>query len=168
MRREKNSWFVCQTNAREEKRARYFLEEKGFEVYLPMMETHRAIGSKAIGSQRPLFPNYLFVRFNGHRDLHIVRWTQGVRQILPDSVRPLAVEHEVVGSIRALADDDGLVRNKPLKKRDRVRVVSGPFMGLLGIFDNWISDQGRVGILLQCINYQARLEIHHSQVVKAA
>jgi transcriptional antiterminator RfaH len=171
---EKNScriekfWFVCQTNPREENRAKYFLEEKGFEVFMPMMETCRNMGLKTVLFQGPLFPNYLFIRMKGFEDAASVRWTRGVRKMLPDSLRPLAVEDGVIESIRMLADKKGLVRKKPLKARDQVRIVTGPFSGLMGIFDHWASGQGRVAVLLQFVNYPARVDLHYTQVEKVA
>ena len=162
------SWFVCQTNAREEKRAKYFLEEKGFEVFLPMMESYRARGFETVRWQRPLFPNYLFVQLDGNKDVGFVRWTQGIRRLLPDSLRPMPLEEGVVESIKILGDRKGLVRRKPLKKRDWVRIVSGPFKGVLGIFDHWTSDQGRVAVLLELVNYQGKLDLHYTQVEKVA
>ena len=168
MHRIEESWFVCLTKPREEKRAKYFLEEKGFEVFLPMMEICRAMGLKATLCQRPLFPNYLFVRMKGQEDAAFVQWTRGIRKMLPDSLRPLALEDGVVESIRMLGDKKGLVRKKPLKEKDRVRIVTGPFKGLMGIFEHWASDQGRVAILLQFVNYQARVDLHYTQVEKVA
>jgi transcriptional antiterminator RfaH len=161
-------WFVCQTNPREEKRARHYLGEKGFEVFLPMMVTSRAVGLKAVPFQRPLFPGYLFVRMNGHEDAAYVRWTQGIRKMLPDSLSPLALEDGVVESIRLLADKQGLVRKRPLRHRDRVRILAGPFKGLMGIFEHWASDQGRVAVLLEFVSYQARVELHCTQLEKVA
>ena len=161
-------WFVCQTNPREEKRARHYLEEKGFEVFLPMMVTSRAVGLKAVLFQRPLFPGYLFVRMNGCEDAAYVRWTQGIRKMLPDSLSPLALEDGVVESIRMLADKQGLVRRRPLRHRDRVRILAGPFKGLMGIFEHWASDQGRVAVLLEFVSYQARVELHCTQLEKVA
>jgi len=164
----RKSWFVCQTNAREERRAKYFLEEKGFEVYLPMMEAQRLGGSRPTLVQRPLFRSYLFVRFNEDREIPYVRWTQGVRKILPDNIRPVGVDDQLVEAIRALANREGVIRKRALKKRDRVRILSGPFKELMGIFEEWTSDRGRIRILLQCVSCQARLELHHTLVEKVA
>ena len=164
----RKSWFVCQTNAREEKRAKYFLEEKGFEVYLPMMEAQRVNGSRPILVRKPLFTSYLFVRFNEDREIPHVRWTQGVRKILPDNIRPVGVDDQLVEAIRALANREGVIQQRTLRKRDRVRILGGPFKELVGIFEEWTSDRGRIRILLQCVNCQARLELHHSLVEKVA
>ena len=165
---QEGSWFVCQVNPREEKRAKFFLELKTFKVYLPMMEAQRAIGATRIFVQRPLFPSYLFVRLNAEKEVPFVRWTKGVRNLLPESLHPVAVDDPVVESIQALGQRDGIIRRQPLRRSDKVRILSGPFKELLGVFDEWSSDQGRVRILLSLVTYQARVELHHSLVEKVA
>jgi transcriptional antiterminator RfaH len=165
---KEESWFVCQTNARQEKRAKHYLEEKGFKVYLPMMETQVFVRSKSRCVQKPLFSNYLFVRFNEVRDLPFVRWTQGVRKILPESIRPMGVDDQLVESIRTFANRDGIIRKQSLKRRDRVRILDGPFKELMAVFEEWTSDRGRIRVLLECINGQTRLELHHTLVEKVA
>ena len=81
-------WFVVQSKPREEERARHFLEEKGMFTYLPHMEIARARGSRGVLIRKPLFPGYLFCLFNPEASLAYVRWTRGVRKILPESVSP--------------------------------------------------------------------------------
>ncbi len=162
------SWFVCQSNPREETRARHYLEEKGFEVYLPMMEAERFTVAGRVKYLKPLFPSYLFVRFDACAESGYVRWTRGVRKILPESDEPVPLEDSVIESVRSLAQRDGIIRKRPLRKSDRVRVLRGPFKDLVGIFEEWASDQGRVRILLELVNYQARIELHHTFVAKVA
>jgi transcriptional antiterminator RfaH len=161
-------WYVLQSKPREEERAQHFLEEKGFRTYLPRMEIIRMLGLRAIRSDRPLFPGYLFCSFDPEESLSYVRWTRGVLKILPESATPVAVGDEVLAGIRSLEQKDGVIRKKPLKKNDRIRITKGPMRDLLGIFDEWSSDQGRVRILLNCIKYQATVELHHSLVEKVA
>lgn len=161
-------WYVCQTKGREETRAGFFLKKKGFEVYLPMMEAHRCVGPRQVLVPKPLFPSYIFVRFD--REIHIpqVRWTQGVVKILPESADPRYVDDGVIACLQSLARRDGLIRKQSLRRFDRVRILRGPFKDLLGIFEEWSSDTGRVRILLEFIGYQARVEMHHSLVERVA
>ncbi|MEW6442105.1 MAG: transcription termination/antitermination NusG family protein [bacterium] len=168
MRALDRPWFVCQSNPKEEARARYFLEQKGFQVYLPMMEAQRLAGARAVACLKPLFPGYLFVRFDRERELTAVRWTQGVLKILPDSSEPVWVNEDIVQSVRALAQRDGIIRKRPFKTSDRVRILKGPFKELDGIFEEWASDAGRVRILLECVSYQATVELHHTLVDQVA
>ena len=161
-------WYVVQTKPHQEDRAQYFLAEKGFETYLPKMEVASVRSNWRMLIQKPLFPSYLFARFDPQENLAHVSWTRGVVKILPESNRPLPVDNEVVISIKTLARKDGVIRRNSLRSRDKVWIIKGPFKGLVGIFEHWSSDQGRVRILLDLINYQARVELHHSMIEKIA
>ena len=161
-------WFVVQANPREEERAQHFLEEKGFQTYLPRMETVTVRGLRSVTVQKPLFPGYLFCFFDPNESLVFVRWTKGVKKLLPESVCPVPVEGHVVDAIRCLEHRDGVIRKQPLQKNDKVRIARGPLKDILGIFDHWSSDQGRVRVLLNFISYQASVELHHSLLEKVA
>jgi transcriptional antiterminator RfaH len=161
-------WFVVQANPREEQRAQHFLEEKGFQTYLPRMEAVTVRSFKSITVQKPLFPGYLFCFFDPNESLAFVRWTKGVKKLLPESVCPVPVEEHVVDAIRSLEHRDGVIRKQPLQKNDKVRIARGPLKDILGIFDHWSSDQGRVRVLLNFISYQASVELHHSLLERVA
>ena len=161
-------WFVVQSKPREEERARYFLEEKGFYTYLPMMEVLKVRGFKNVKTESALFPGYLFCRFNPDESLAHVRWTRGVKKLLPESVHPTPVENEVVKAIQSLQQKDGVIRKQPLQENDQIRIVRGPMKDILGVFDHWTSDDGRIKVLLNFVNYQATVELHHSLVEKVA
>jgi len=162
-------WYVVQSKPREEERALHFLKEKGFHTYLPRMEVVNIRGFKNAKTKKPLFPGYLFCRFNKNDEsLAHVRWTQGVKKMLPESVDPMPVDDEIVAAIHELEQKDGVIRKKPLQKNDRIRVARGPMQDVLGVFDHWSSDQGRVKVLLNFINYQAAVELHHSLIEKVA
>jgi transcriptional antiterminator RfaH len=161
-------WYVVQTKPRQEERAQYFLAEKGLEAFLPKMEVVRIRGHRRTLVQKPLFPSYLFSRFDQQESLADVRWAKGVIKILPESSQPQSVDNEIVKGVMRLAQKDGVIRQNSLKRRDNVRIVKGPFKDLLGIFEHWTSDQGRVRVLLNVINYQASIELHHSMIEKIA
>jgi len=161
-------WYVVQSKPREEERARYFLEEKGFDTYLPVMEVLKVRGFKNVKTESALFPGYLFCRFNPQDSLAHVRWTRGVKKLLPESVHPIPVKNEVVEAIHALEQHDGVIRQKPLQQNDQIRIARGPMKDILGVFDHWTSDSGRVKVLLNFINYQASVELHHSLIERVA
>jgi transcription antitermination factor NusG len=96
-------WYVVQSKPREEERALHYLKEKGFDTYLPRMEVVRVRKLKNVKTKNPLFPGYLFCRFNKKDEsLAHVRWTRGVKKILPESVNPMSVDNEVVQAIHRL------------------------------------------------------------------
>ena len=130
------------------------------------METCSTKGNKRLFTQKPLFPGYVFARINPEENLHSVRWTKGVSRILPESINPTPLVDSVVDSIKGLAGKDNIIRKRNLKRNDRIRIIRGPMKDLMGIFENWTSDQGRIRILLDLLNYQARVELHYSLIEK--
>ena len=162
------NWYVVQSKPREELRAEYFLKEKGFQVYLPLMEVAITRGFRDVMKEKPLFPSYLFCHFDAERSLAYVRWTKGVVKILPESIAPTSVDDGLVTAIRSLGQKDGIIRKKALEKYDQIRITRGPMKDILGIFDYWTSDEGRVRLLLNFLNYQASVELHHSLVERVA
>ena len=161
-------WYVVQSKPREEERAQHYVREKGFHTYLPRMEVVSIRAGRTTMTEKPLFPSYLFCKFDSGDSVAHVRWTRGVAKILPESVSPVPVEDKVVAAISSLEQRDGVIRKKPLKSGDRVRVARGPMKDVLGIFEHWTSDRARVRVLLRFVNYQATVELHHSLVEKFA
>jgi transcription antitermination factor NusG len=80
----------------------------------------------------------------------------------------MPVDDEIVEAFHTLEQKDGVIRKQPLQKDDRIRIARGPMKDVLGVFDHWSSDQGRVKVLLNFINYQASVELHHSLIEKVA
>jgi len=159
-------WYVIQTRPREEERAIFFLRDKNVEIYSPRMEICTMAGVKRVMLRKPLFPNYIFARFDVDKDLFRISWTKGVQKVLPESVRPNSLDEAVIASIKSLADKDGIVRKQSFKKNDRVRITRGLMKDIMGIFEDWVSDTGSVRVLLDLLNYQARLELHDSLIEK--
>lgn len=160
---ESRTWFVVQTNPREEEKALRGLMEKGFEIFFPRIKVVRYWRLKPAEAVRPLFPSYLFARFTHPRDYPYVLWTRGVKRVVGAGDEPVPVPDEVIETIRDQMDDDGLVRvGRRLKPRDMVRIKSGPFKGLLALFERELDDNGRVEILLQVLGFQARVQLHES------
>lgn len=158
-------WYVIQTNPREEDRALHYLHEKGVETFFPRIKVMRYRGVKVGPTIKPMFPSYLFARFVAAQEFPYVRWTRGVKRILGSENEPLPLADEVVNLIQERADSQGVARvGRRLKPQDRVRIRSGPFKDLLGIFERELDDRGRVEILLSLVGYQARVQIHESLV----
>lgn len=158
-------WYVVRTKPRNEERAQFYLEQHGLNTFLPWMETSQSNGGKAIQNTKPLFPSYLFAQFDLQQNYPLVKWGKGVNTILGFGKYPTPIEDEVVSIIKNRADEKNIVKKAyNLNKNDHIRITSGPLKDLLGIFDRWVSDSGRVRILLSLIGYQPGVELHYSQI----
>jgi len=161
-------WYVLKTKPRNEERAKSYLEHHGIKTFLPLMETSSSSLGNETKKVKPLFPNYFFAQFDLRQSYPLVKWGKGVNNILGFGQYPTPIAEEVLSILKSRVDEKGFVKKAyNLNKNDRVRITSGPLKDLLGIFDRWISDSGRIRILLNLIGYQPGVELHYSQVERA-
>ncbi len=162
-------WYVIQTKPKKEEEAKSYLSTNGLEVFNPLIETFAPRNGRLNKEFRPLFPNYIFGKFDIEQNYNLVRWARGVKSILGFGGEFTPVAEEVVDLIRNRTDGRGIVRkNYHFEPNDLVRIKSGPLKDLLGLFDRWVSDSERVRILLNLIGYQPEVEIHCSLIEKVA
>lgn len=157
------AWYVLQTKPREEARviAHLGLRSSWVDVFLPMLETVRRHARRRIIGLEPLFPGYLFLRMElSPATWHAVRWTPGARHLLTDGEQPARVPEGLIDAIAARLKPLGFIR-VGLRHRpgDRVRVTSGAFAGLEGIFERPTSRRDRVRVLLKILGRATPLEL---------
>ncbi len=161
-------WYVLKTKPRNEERAQSYLEQHGIETFLPLMETSQSNEGNGSKKVKPLFPSYLFAEFDVEQNYPLVKWGKGINKILGFGKYPTPLSNEALSIIKNRVDVKGVVKKAyNLNKNDHIRITSGPLKDLLGIFDRWISDSGRVRILLNLIGYQPKVELHYSQLERA-
>jgi transcriptional antiterminator RfaH len=163
------NWYVIQTKPKKEGEATSYLSTKGVEIFNPLIETFVPRNGKMNRELKPLFPNYIFAKFELEKNYPLVRWAKGVKKVLGFGGYPSPVSEEVMELIRTRADENGIIKKThAFRPNDLVRITSGPLRELWGIFDRWVSDSERVRILLNLIGYQPAVEIHYSWIEKVA
>jgi transcriptional antiterminator RfaH len=164
-----NLWYVIQTKPKKEEEAKSYLSTKGVEVFNPLMETFLLRNGRMNRELKPLFPNYMFGKFDLDQNYPLVRWAKGVKKVLGFGEYPTPIPEEVVEIIKERTDTHGIVRLKcHFQANDLIRIKTGPLKDLLGIFERWISDSERVRILLNMVGYQPVVEMHYSMIEKVA
>jgi transcriptional antiterminator RfaH len=163
------NWYVIQTKPKKEEEAKSYLSTKGVEVFNPLMENFLLRNGRMNKELKPLFPGYIFGKFDLDQNYPLVRWAKGVKKVLGFGEYPTPISEEVVEIIRERTDAHGIVRLKyRYQANDVIRIKTGPLRDLLGVFDRWISDSERVRILLNLMGYQPVIEIHYSMIEKVA
>jgi transcriptional antiterminator RfaH len=105
-------------------------------------------------------------------DLDRHRWrsingTLGVETILMSVDRPLPVPVNVVEEILAAIDEDGVVDlNHGFIPGSQVRLITGPFAGVLGTLIK-LDEKGRVDLLLRMMNTSVRLKVRRDILERA-
>jgi len=163
------SWYVVQTKPGNEYRVETNLFNQEIEVFLPLLETSQYSNGKMVQKIKPLFPNYLFAKLDINLHYYKVKWTRGVNKILGNGDGPISISGKVVETIKERTGKDNLVKlEEEWKEGDQVRINSGPFKDLVGVFQKKMSDNGRVRILLNLIGVDVPVQISRCQIKKVA
>lgn len=126
-------WFALQVRGQREEAAANHLEGKGYELFLPMYRSRRAWSDRVKEVELPLFPGYLFCRFDLLDRLPILQ-TPGVISIVGHGRMAIAVDEGEIRAIQTLIASGLPNRSWPfMKTGDRVQIQSGPLRGLEGI-----------------------------------
>jgi transcription antitermination factor NusG len=126
-------WFALQVRVRYELGVAEYLDGKGYEWFLPLYKCRKRWSDRIKVVEAPLFPGYLFCRFNPQNRLPVLK-TPGVIQVVGNNRTPIEVDEREINAIQALVASG--VPNQPwpfLELGDRARIESGPLRGLEGI-----------------------------------
>jgi len=145
-------WYLVRSKTGKERWVRDQLATRGAEVFLPMLKSRAPRWGRMAISVGPLFPGYVFARFDLQREYFDIKYMSGVRGIVSAGTDPLAVPPAIVSEIRRRGVDDVIeIPDKPFAKGERVVVVNGPFRGFEAIFQSYLSGPERVAILLNAV-----------------
>jgi transcriptional antiterminator RfaH len=139
------TWWVCHTKPRCEKKFATLLSAERMAHYLPTITSVKRYGNRERSHTLPLFPGYVFARVPVERKPRIYQ--------LDLLARTIAVQDEP-RFLTQLADVQRVVNSgfettlHPLfKKGALVRVTSGPLKGLEGIIDDPKNPKGIIVIV---------------------
>ncbi len=150
-------WYVVHTHPKQEERANHNLMAWGVETLSPKLRMRRYNQFTGAPSDisRPLFPRYIFAKFNASKQLSKIWFTRGVHQIVSFGGRPVSVDEEIIRLIYDRIDGNGFIQiGDELKRGDNVVVKAGPLRNFMGVFDRETKEKNRVFVLLTAISYQ--------------
>jgi transcription antitermination factor NusG len=126
-------WFALQVRSRQEVRVADHLQGQGYDWFLPLYKLRKRWSDRIKEVDAPLFAGYLFCRFNPQNRLPISK-TPGVIQIVGFNNVPAPIDESEIRSIRTIVAAGLTHQPWPfLAVGDRVRIESGPLVGLEGI-----------------------------------
>jgi len=126
-------WFALQVRTRHESGITNYLRGQGYESFLPLYKCRKRWSDRVKEVQTPLFPGYLFCRFDPQDRLPVMK-IPGVMQIVGANRVPIPVDEVEISAIRTLVASG--MPNQPwpfLQVGERVRIESGSLCGLEGI-----------------------------------
>ncbi len=126
-------WFALQVRTRHETAIAGFLDAKGYQQFVPTYKIQKRWSDRVKVTEAPLFPGYLFCRFDPQLRLPILK-TPGVIQVVGFNRIPTPIDETEIHAIQTLMASGLATQPWPfLAVGDRVRIDSGPLRGLDGI-----------------------------------
>ncbi|MBZ5586328.1 MAG: hypothetical protein LAQ30_29905 [Acidobacteriia bacterium] len=131
------SWYAIRIQSRLGSVASATLRGKGYEEFLPLYRSRRRWSDRVKELELPLFPGYLFCRFDVSDRLMPILTTPGVIGIVGAGKTPVPVDDEEIGAIRAILRSGLAAQPWPfLQVGAKVYIERGPLAGVEGIIAN--------------------------------
>jgi len=152
-------WFLAQLKPNAWRIAERNLRRQAFHVFNPLEQRTIARRGRFTAERRPLFPGYLFVRFDPARaPWRAINGTYGVARLVTfEANRPHVVPTALVEAIRARCDSDGcLVPPGEFAPGMKVRFATGPFTEFVATVEGIAPDK-RIWVMLEVMGRDTRV-----------
>jgi transcriptional antiterminator NusG len=174
-------WYVVHTQSGYEKKVKQNLEarigsmnmeERIYEVVIPMEDVVEFKNGKKVVVQKKVFPGYLLVRCELDDDSwYVIRNTPGVTGFVGQGAKPSPLpRRDVETFLQVKAEgEETPKRSKPrleYEMGETVRVKEGPFAEFNGEIIEINEDQLKVKVLLNLLGRETPVELEFSQVAK--
>ena len=174
-------WFVVHTYAGYENKVKSNLEsriasmnmeERIFEVVIPLEDVIEFKNGKKVVVQKKVFPGYLLVRCELDDDSwYVVRNTPGVTGFVGLGARPTPLSRRDVETFLQVKVEgpDGPKKSKPrleYEVSESVRVREGPFADFTGTIAEINEDQLKLKVLVNIFGRETPVELEFAQVAK--
>ena len=128
-------WFALYVQPRKEKVVEKELLRSNYEVYLPLKKCFRQWKDRKKMVEIPLIPSYVFTRIKECDIWNIVKMNGCVKFVWFNG-KPCPIPDNQIDSMKLLLEKDveiELENNIIPSKGDKVKIIEGPFAGLVGI-----------------------------------
>ena len=153
-------WFILQFKSNSHHLAAKNLNRQGFETFLPLHETTSRRLSRFINTSKPLFPGYMFIKFDrAESQWHKINNTYGVSRLITFNSLLKSIPTKFVDSLMKRYDSSGkLIPIQKLKEGDRVKILKGPFADFIASVENYESEQ-RIWVLMDLMGRTTKIQI---------
>ena len=174
-------WYVVHTYAGYENKVRTNLfsrigsmqmEDKIFDVVIPMEDVMEIKGGKKQVVQKKVFPGYLLVKMIYDNDSwYVVRNTPGVTGFVSSGTgsKPTPLSRREVEKILAVKQETAVKPQYRLEWEvdDVVRIITGPFADFTGTIAEINVEQSKLKVLVNIFDRETPVELAFDQVAKA-
>jgi len=165
------NWYCLHTKPLKEGQVALHCQEKlGLEVYFPRIRSYRSVRRQRKLVTRPLFPRYIFCRFDLAVHYRAVRYAPEIIDLVHSGPFPSLVEDQLIDQLKDWATEstDLLTLRPPFYPGETVELVEGPMQGLSARILNICNDRDRVAILLSILECGAQMVVSRCQLRKVS
>jgi transcriptional antiterminator RfaH len=163
------NWYCVHTRPQKEARACAHLGQTlGLETYYPRLRRQRTIRRVKRVVTGPLFPRYLFCRFDFGQRYRAVKFAPDVIDVVSFGEVPAIVDESLIDGLKGWAGEavDIISSATSLQSGDRVQINDGPMRGLEAVIQNDMDGRERVAVVLSILERNVRLTISRWQLTK--
>ena len=152
-------WFILQFKPNAHFVAKKNLNHQGFETFLPLNDTSSRKKSRFVNIIRPLFPGYMFIKFDSvNTRFSKINNTPGVSRLVTFNSILKSIPSEVINNLIERCDLSGkLITTKEIKIGSRVKVLKGPFASFIATVEDYENDQ-RMWILMEIMGRKTKIQ----------
>ena len=152
-------WFILQFKSNSHHQATKNLNRQGFETFLPLHDITSRKLSRFINTSKPLFPGYMFIRFDRtESDWHKINNTYGVSRLITFNSILKPISTRFVDNLMKRYDLSGkLLPTQKLKKGDQIKISKGPFANFIATVETYETDQ-RIWILMDLMGRKSKIQ----------
>jgi transcription antitermination factor NusG len=159
----KPDWFAVQVRTRWEQSTAKILSGKGYEILLPTYEMERQLGGHTRMVELPLFPGYVFCRFDVLKRLPVLV-SPGVISVVSRGKIPVPIEHSEIAAIQTFVASGVPAEPWPyIEIGERVRIEDTALRGLEGILIAFKGSR-RVVVSVTLLQRSVALEIDRVKI----
>jgi transcriptional antiterminator RfaH len=162
-------WYVAQVRPNALHMAVRGLTRQGFGLFLPKVASDKKKTAGVELPWTPLFPGYIFVRFDPTRPAwRAINSTRGVAKLVGFGAEgPRPVPRGLIGDLQARCNENGLLlAPNDLAPGDRVLVLRGPFADFVTEIER-IEPDRRIWLLIEIMGRKTRVGVEFDDLARA-
>lgn len=156
-------WFALVIHQYKREQCEQMLRQLGYEYFSPCTGIVRELSDRQKRMQVPLFPGYIFCRFNPEKRLALLQ-VPGILGVVGSGKQLLEVDRNEIEAIRmALASKLPIEPFNEIVPGQKVKVMQGPLRGLKGRLVR-IETQSRLLLSVTMLNRTVSVEVEAHQL----
>ena len=147
------------------------MEDRIFEVAIPMEDVVEFKGGKKVTTPKKVFPGYILVRMYLDDDSwYAVRNTPGVTGFVGSGIKPTPLARREIERFLGVQEEEEKKKAPRFKPAweigENVRVVTGPFADFNGVIEDMNIDQQKVTVLVNIFGRDTPVELGFGDIQK--